>query len=551
MKSRRRGAATNSSDGDGVIGNVAGSAGNDNDEHKQQSCLVHRHLLIWAHIKKRLAILLCFIGFYFISSDDLSGAMWMNPSQDDTYSDTSATAMTTTQSTDKQEERIAATSIMQTTSDSTSSSPPNHGQIISAEPSPIIVVAYAISIVKCSDMQTTSAGLIDAAIVLKHSVHLTSVHNPDSGSRYSYKMYAITHTNAVKCARRLEPFGFELIIRDSPVRQDQIKGEFLRKNIHKEYCCGADEFIKLYAYTIHDHPIVVHTDIDFAFMQPMDELFDAMMFDYESPEGIDAREKISADHGVESSSMPSDIQAFITKDWHQVIPGRKAAFQAGFMVAKPNQDVFNKYIEVILEGDYVQGYGHDNGWGGKGYGVVVGSMAMQGIGAYFYDVIQPGISVDLNGCRYNHMGCTVRYVDHPNFMRNRKDIYNRCRNNREECEDCTKTSLDMIKNVHYTCCRKPWNCTGRSQPSDERGIKGINHRSFEHCLPLVRRWHEIRYDFEDKWYEVTKDEQVLEGRVGKHRPDIFMGHCNGETGSNYIQLKDTIASDVMKQIHVK
>lgn len=37
-------------------------------------------------------------------------------------------------------------------------------------------------------------------------------------------------------------------------------------------CCGADEFIKLHAYTLTDYHRVVHLDADTLFLHPMDEL---------------------------------------------------------------------------------------------------------------------------------------------------------------------------------------------------------------------------------------------------------------------------------------
>ena len=124
-----------------------------------------------------------------------------------------------------------------------------------------IQVAYAISLIKCSDFQSSTSGLIDAATILRHSVHQQSLRNPKSGSKYDYKMYAIVHKNAESCSHMLEDLGYHIIVKDSPVKISEIRGEYLRKNVHKEWCCGADEFIKLYAYKIHSHPIVVHTDI--------------------------------------------------------------------------------------------------------------------------------------------------------------------------------------------------------------------------------------------------------------------------------------------------
>ena len=274
---------------------------------------------------------------------------------------------------------------------------------------PAVQVAYAISLIKCSDKQSSTSGLLDAATILRHSVHQTSVRNPNSGSKYDYKMYAIVHKKAESCSHVLEDLGYHLIVKDSPVQISEIRGEYLRKNVHKEWCCGADEFVKLYAYTIHDHPIVVHTDIDFMYVKPMDDLFDAMLLPHDSNEGKAARDKIELEYPDKRKSIPENIQAYLTRDYHQVIPGRKAAFQAGFIVLKPNQKVFDEYLDIIREGNYVDGFSRENGWGGKGYGGVVGSMAMQGLPAYYYDEVAPNTSVELNGCRYNHMGANIFY----------------------------------------------------------------------------------------------------------------------------------------------
>ncbi|KAL7530911.1 hypothetical protein ACHAWF_003556 [Thalassiosira exigua] len=189
-------------------------------------------------------------------------------------------------------------------------------------PSKPIQVAYAISLIKCSDFQSSTSGLLDAATVLRHSVHKTSVRYPGSGSKYDYKLYAIVHTNAAKCSHMLEDLGYEVILKDSPVQISEIRGEYLRKNVHKEWCCGADEFVKLYAYTIEQHPIVVHTDIDFMYHQPMDSLFDAMLLPHDSPEGKAARAKVEMEYP--DKAIPENIQAYLTRDYHQVIPGRKA-----------------------------------------------------------------------------------------------------------------------------------------------------------------------------------------------------------------------------------
>jgi hypothetical protein len=230
-----------------------------------------------------------------------------------------------------------------------------------------ITIAYAISLIQCGNFESTSAGLVDASIVLRHSVHLTSVRNPESGSRYDYKMYAIVHTDAAKCSSLLEDAGFTVLVRDVPVRRDEIQNDYLRKNIHKEWCCGHDEFIKLYAYTILDEPIVVHVDIDYIFHKPMDALYDAILYDANHEMGISARGTIPVERPFTTlDQWPTKIDAFMTRDWPQVIPGRKAAYQAGLLVVRPSMEVFNIILDVIRTANYTEGFGRDNGWGGKG-----------------------------------------------------------------------------------------------------------------------------------------------------------------------------------------
>ena len=122
---------------------------------------------------------------------------------------------------------------------------------------------------KCGDEQTTSAGLIDAAIILQHSIHQISRRNyASSCSRYDYTMIALVHRQAEECSHVLRTVGFQIQIVDTPIDQTQIQDEHLRKNIHEEWCCGHDEFIKWYPYKMTDYLAVVHVDIDFTFQKP-------------------------------------------------------------------------------------------------------------------------------------------------------------------------------------------------------------------------------------------------------------------------------------------
>jgi len=282
------------------------------------------------------------------------------------------------------------------------------------------------------------------------------------------------------------------------------------------------------------YPAVVHVDIDFAFMQPMDELFDAIIHPSNSPEGKAAREKIIQERPQEA--LPERIDAFVTRDWPQVVPGRKPGFQAGFIVVRPDDSVFDDLKEIVLEGNYTPGFGRDNGWGGLGYGGFVGAMAMQGLMAYFYDHVRPNTAVELNQCRYNWMGMDVKYRAPPNFRSNHPKR-GKCRNDLEECEDCMHTPTHLIKSVHYTECRKPWNCVGIGEPGGKKG-KAIDTSAgdFDKCMDVVTKWHAYRTDLENKLYALTHDERIRQAASADYKKDVFMGHCSGEGTENYHQI---------------
>jgi hypothetical protein len=402
-----------------------------------------------------------------------------------------------------------------------------------------IVVAYAISFIKCGDHQNVNAaGLIDASLVLRHSIHNISSRNPLSGSKYDYKMYAIVHRQAEECSNILNDLGFEVLVVDPPIKKEEIKGDYLRTHIHRERCCGADEFIKLDAYTL-PHEIIVHIDMDVAFYKPMDHLFDSILYDKDTPEGQIARQAIELERPGEK--LPDKIGAFITRDWTQVFPGKwPPGYQAGFLVARRDPSIKSAIVEVIKEGNYTEGWGHNYGWGNKGYGGYVGAMAMQGVVAYYYDHINTDNAVELNQCLYNHMGVDIKHRG-------------KCRNGMNECEDCMKTSLSAVYNIHHTQCRKPWLCQataarGGKKPGEGRATAlNTDYVNPDHCLEMARAWHLLRSDLEESLYNLTKDESIHAAAAGAYRKDIFQGHCTDDGSSHYLNIGGS--PETRKRIH--
>jgi len=383
------------------------------------------------------------------------------------------------------------------------------------------VVAYAISLIECHGEK--GAGFLDAALVLRHSIHLNSVRNPDSGSKYDYKMYAIVHEQAKSCAPTLELAGFHVLIRSPPLDSKDIKGDFLRRKIYTALCCGHHEFIKLYAYQLFDEKVVVHLDIDFIFHQPMDDVIDVMMTGDRTH-----KDRIP----VEGDFVWPDgeIETMFTRDWPSInAPGRKSGFQAGFWVLKPSQKHFDKLVEIVLEGNYVEGFSRENGWGGLGYGGFVGGMAMQGLLAYYYDQFVPGTWVELNHCRFNHIGVDVR-------------VKGKCRNGKEACEQCQSTPVQDIYSVHYTACRKPWQCMAKG--TKDKDIDGYSKKQLihehqvnkDHCMELLKIWHGVRTDLEHELFKLTRSDAITGSQKGEYNSDAFLGHCTQDLEAGYLKL---------------
>ena len=107
------------------------------------------------------------------------------------------------------------------------------------DPTDAITIGFAVTVTGCG-----SDPITEGAAVLKHSIHLASIHG-NVGGRYNYQMYAIYHPDGERCATALEPLGYTLVKRNTPVAVKEIEGEFLRNNIERNGCCGEKELIKL------------------------------------------------------------------------------------------------------------------------------------------------------------------------------------------------------------------------------------------------------------------------------------------------------------------
>lgn len=169
-----------------------------------------------------------------------------------------------------------------------------------------VTVGFAVTVTGCGADPIT-----EGAAVLKHSIHLASIHG-NLGGRYDYQMYAIYHPDGAKCAAPLKELGYELVKRETPVAVKDIEGDFLRNNIEKNGCCGEKELVKLEAYTLVQHPVVVHLDLDVLVLKPLDALFDWMLVD---------PEELKSDYDTSNVPImwpemekPKRVNAYFTRD---------------------------------------------------------------------------------------------------------------------------------------------------------------------------------------------------------------------------------------------
>jgi hypothetical protein len=183
--------------------------------------------------------------------------------------------------------------------------------------------------------------------------------------------------------------------------------------------------------------------------------------------------------------------------------------QGGFIVLRPDMNVYREYVEIVREGDFREG----TGWGGA-IGLFHGSMTFQGIVPYYYDVLHPKQSVELNRCVYNQM------CDNPRDKPTVRDIVNgECMTGQDECEDCRSRPLEDVVTTHFTLCQKPWLCLPQDQNIIQQRL----------CRKLHHEWFRIRSLMEISW-----------GRAGwgssQWKRDHFYGFCTNEGPSGYQQI---------------
>lgn len=361
------------------------------------------------------------------------------------------------------------------------------------------VVAYALSFTQCPP-NNSMIEVLDAPAILAHSIHLNSYRN-NKKSAYDYHLVAFVHPLAVNCTQHLPSLGFEVRVLHEPVEKEEIRDLPFQRWSEINACCGIREFMKLYAYVLEDYPVVVHLDADVLFLQPLDELYDAMQ---------------SNDMTAVSTLHPKNHERnhqfdfFYTRDYvllnSMSTDPLTYAVQGGFFVLRPNLTIFSEMQEVIRKGNF----GRRLGWDRKGYGGYWGGAQIQGFLSYFYGEFYPSRALELHPCVYS----TLQGFD-PIEPKSGTCRYG----NNSYCPDCSLSNITDVKITHFTNCYKPWWCP--------------KARVLKVCRDVLAAWFAMRRSFEESLQltDLPSNETLLFDRFG--------GYCTDFKRENYIPMSLT------------
>lgn len=369
-------------------------------------------------------------------------------------------------------------------------------------------IAYAISVTSC---QPNSTLVLDGAAVLGHSIHLASS-RVNTNSQYDYALYAFVHVDAKSCAPILTQLGYTVLVKEGPpFRVEDIQNEELKSQIELKGCCGSKEFLKLYAYSLVEHPIVVHFDTDVAVLQPLDELFDTMLLGRDDDDDKYSYRKqhlLPSEHVMGNHTLDNDkttrrpADFYFTRDYHQESKEthdiKQYGVQGGFFAVLPNATMLKELSQRIL----TERFTTKRGWSNKGYHGYWGATQIQGFLSYVYGEYYSDRAVELNRCIYNSMINDDPY--------NSKTGH--CRTQETTCQDCRETPMDQIKTIHLTTCRKPWECPFLRPPQPLL------------CREAHKAWFEIRRSLEKSWNQESP----------KHgwNKEWTLGYCKRVDGVN-------------------
>ena len=171
----------------------------------------------------------------------------------------------------------------------------------------------------------------------------------------------------------LKDLGYHVKIYDEAVKEVEMNPRYVKDNLAADV--GIEDLVRLHAYRLNKHPLVMLVEPTTMILEPIDEVFDTLL--------ADDNKKASY---VKNSDNLIDM---------------------GSLIIKPSQTEYLAIKDTFINTAYTDA----NGWGGSGIGAGgpgSGGMGSQGILTYYYEG-SPADVTELDKCVYgNDMSAACR-----------------------------------------------------------------------------------------------------------------------------------------------
>jgi hypothetical protein len=270
--------------------------------------------------------------------------------------------------------------------------------------------------------------------------------------------------------------------------------------------------IKFEVLNLVQHDAVVLLDMDALVLQSLDSALDLLL------DGtVPAEDPASHIAFHPERPIPDDVWLLYTGDYEIVRPEvfPKPA-QGGFTIFKPNRTIYEEIVNIVREGQW----SHQFGWGTEQAHTTNhwGSQTFQGLVPYYFFILNPGHSIELNGCQYNNMNTRPIWPDQDPGIANVTS--GRCLNDRDKCEDCRDRTFDRLSSFHFTVCKKPWRCSDPLVPSPGQDYKQ------RLCREATQAWFDYRSEMEASWGRTGLGLHRSGGNGNEVLPVKFWGYCS-------------------------
>ena len=373
-------------------------------------------------------------------------------------------------------------------------------------------LAFIISLTTCpeDDIQPgvdnrndPKRAFYDAAALMKYSVCQECDGNV--ASKYNHTFYSMVHPSARFCSDAdrgeydrvavLQSLGYRVEVKGEPVGIEDVTDAYLAANVENDV--GIRDLMKLHAYTLTRHKVVVLVDFNTMLLQPLDDAVDDLI-------ASSAKVAFAMDYATQ---LPAN--------------GLNHGANMGLFLLKPSFAAFTELVNTYK----TTAYDPILGWNGQGVAGFDGAMGTSGLVTHYY---RSKPFIELNKCIYNNDAISPHSDD------------GYCRDGEAHCDDCRLTITNKIEAGRFdeSTCGKPWECSW--DDSWDAATKQL-------CREYHRHWFNNRLRFEQEFWIGAPTQQ----RNGTLHPDIFLGYCS-ETGidgyelmipDNYSLLTETTLSD--------